>query len=415
MKLATFCRIKTGMLILSAFLPIASAQQSGNQGGNTGNPGNGSGTTSRKDVPRPTFPTPSPPTTQVPSQPIEQPVFLDGTVVSEDGSPPPFGAVIEMVCMGSVTREANVASNGYFTFQVGGDDRANRFPDASQSLGDSATETDSTLGSMPVGAGLNTLASRKRKRLFGCDVRAQLHDHNSTSLTISEEPQPGQYHLGTIVVYPLERVRGTTVSLTSMLAPKSARKMVDQSLKAVRKNRLSDAEAFLKSAVQEYPQYAEAWFELGLIYERQDRVEEAYGRYYEAIQADKLYVKPYLRLAELAAVRHQWREAVDMSEQVLTLDPVTSLDGYYVNALAHLNLSELEIAETRARRGQRLDFSKRYPQFHLILADILALRRDTAGSIRELRTYLDVAPNSSNAANVRSQLRKMEEQAKAGG
>jgi tetratricopeptide (TPR) repeat protein len=200
-----------------------------------------------------------------------------------------------------------------------------------------------------------------------------------------------------------------------MLAPKIARKMVDKSQKAVRQQRLSDAEAFLKSAVQEYPKYAEAWFDLAQVYEKQERAEEAYGIYHEAIQADRLYVKPYLRLAQLALARQQWREAVDMSEQVLTLDPITLIEGYYINALAHLNLSELEIAETRARRGQRLDFMNRCPQFYLILANILALRRDNAGSMRELRNYLKAAPNSSNAELVRSQLRKMEEQARAGG
>jgi len=325
MKVARFSRLKIEALFMLAFLPFASAQQSDSQGGSSGNSGSSGGTTIQRDVSRPRNPAPSQPTLPVPSPRIEQPVFLAGTVVTEDGSSPPFGAVIEMVCGGSVTREANVAPNGYFTFQVGGDgdDRANRFPDASQSLGVSATETDSTFGRMPAAAGSGAVSSRKRMRLFGCDVRAQLHGHRSTFLTISEEPLPGPNQLGTIVVYPMDRVQGTTVSLTSMLAPKSARKMVDQSQKAIRKQRLSVAEAFLKSAVQEYPKYAEAWFELGQVYERQERVEEAYGIYNEAIRADRLYVKQYLRLAELASDRQQWREAVDMSEQALTLDPIT--------------------------------------------------------------------------------------------
>lgn len=406
-----------GVLVLSAVLPFASAQQSGNQGGGSGNSGSGSNTTSPKTIVRPTIPVPPQPSQQAPQR-IEQPVFLAGTVVTEDGSAPPFGAFIEMVCRGTVTREANVAPNGYFTFQVGGDEKTHGFfPDASQGSDawdneNFSSASNTAQGTTSPGSGPRAANFRKPARLFGCDIRAQLHGYKSTSLTISEEPLPGPNQLGTIVVYPLERVQGTTVSITSMMAPKSARKLVDQSEKALRKNRFSDAEAFLKSAVKEYPKYSEAWFELGQLYERQERDKEAYDVYHQAIEADRLYVKPYLRLAQLALARQQWRDAADLSGEVLTLDPITLVGGYYVNAVAHLNLSELEIAETRARRGQRLDFSNRYPQLHLVLANILALRLDTAGSIKELRNYLRAAPDAPNTPLIRSQIRKMEEQSK---
>jgi hypothetical protein len=80
--------------------------------------------------------------------------------------------------------------------------------------------------------------------------------------------------------------------------------------------------------------------------------------------------------------------------------------------VANLNIGELDLAEKRARQGQRMDFSKRFPQFYLVLANVFIMRQDLAGSARELRSYLKFAPNASNAGLVRSRMEKLEAQSK---
>jgi tetratricopeptide (TPR) repeat protein len=254
--------------------------------------------------------------------------------------------------------------------------------------------------------------TQSRKRLLGCELRAQLPGYRSTSLYIKEEPMNGSNELGTIVVYLRDRVTGNMVSLTNLLAPKAAKKFLEQGQKAVRKKKLSEAEENYKSAIQAYPKYAEAWFALGLIYESQERMDQASEAYREAVKADALYVRPYLRLAHLAYQQKNWREAADMTEKVLSLDPVTLVESYFISALANYNIGELDLAEKRAEQGQRMDFSKSLPQFHLILANVFIMRQDSAGSVRELRSYLKAAPNASNAGLVRSHLEKLEAQSK---
>ena len=105
--------INLGIVLLLAFLPHASAQQSSTEG-STGT----ATTVPRREVvpPRQTYPTPqvSP---QVQQQPSIQMIFMSGNVVTDDGSTPPYGAVIELDCGGSVTREAIVGLNGRFSFQ----------------------------------------------------------------------------------------------------------------------------------------------------------------------------------------------------------------------------------------------------------------------------------------------------------
>jgi tetratricopeptide (TPR) repeat protein len=398
-----------GVLFLWAFLPYASAQQ-GSTGGSTGT----ATTAPRRDVApsRPTYPsTQASPQTQ--QQPPAQMIFLSGSVVRDDGSAPPYGAVIELDCGGSITREAIVGLNGRFSFQIGGDNRFGQvFPDASQRMDSYPNEMDSITRESS-GSGFSGSMPQRYKRVLGCELRAQLSGYRSTSLYIKEEPMSGPNELGTIVVYSRDRVLGNMVSLTNLLAPKAAKKSLEQGQKAVSKQRFSEAEAHFKSAIQEYPKYAEAWFDLGLIYEHQERPDKANEAYSEAVKADKLYVRPYVRQAYLAYARQNWREAADLAEKALALDPVTLVESYFVSALSNLNIGELDLAEKRAREGQRMDFSKRFPQFYLILANVFMLRQDTAGSARELRSYLRFAPNASNANLVRSRLQKLEDQGKA--
>ncbi len=373
-------RIHLGIVFLSAFLPYAASQQggTGESAGNTGDPG-------RRVAPQ------SPQFFPVQfsgqsSQPISSPRFISGTVVREDGSPPPFGAVIEMNCNGLISREAVVGNNGRFEFQVGGP----IVPDASR--------------------GFDRADSGSAKRLLGCELQATLNGFGSSSVRLKQEPGPGPNEIGTIVLYPYARVQGSSVSLTTLMAPKPAAKLFGQAQKAIRKEQLGEAEKDLRSAVGEYPKYAEAWFLLGEVCEAGGRKAEAVNLYEDSINADPKYVSPYVRLAKLAALDKRWREAADFSEKVLSLDPSALLESYFVSAIAHLNLNEMDLAEKRALEGQRMDFSHRYPQLYLVMASVFTLKHDLINAEQELSDYLKIVPDAADAAAVRAHLHQMESQ-----
>ena len=223
----------------------------------------------------------------------------------------------------------------------------------------------------------------------------------------------GNTEVAPILMYPIARVQGTSVSLTSMLAPKQARRSVEQATKALKKEKFDEAEVLLKSAIGIYPASAEAWFLLGDVYQLQKRKQEARESYLRAVQADGLYVRPYLRLARLSMNERDWRNAADLSNKALELDPIAFPEAYYLNALALYNLKDLETAERSARKGQRLDLSRQFPQMHLILANILSIKQDALGSIEEMRKYLKDAPNAEDAPMVRARLEEKVKLAKA--
>ena len=166
----------------------------------------------------------------------------------------------------------------------------------------------------------------------------------------------------------------------------------------MKKEQFNEAEALLKSAIGIYPASAEAWFLLGDVYQLQKRKQEARESYWRAVQADGLYVRPYLRLARLSVNERDWRNAADLSNKALELDPVAFPEAYYLNALALYNLKDMEAAERSVRKGQRLDLSLQFPQMHLILANILSIKQDALGSIEEMRKYLKDAPNGGGCS-----------------
>ena len=98
----------------------------------------------------------------------------------------------------------------------------------------------------------------------------------------------------------------------------------------------------------------------------------------------------------------------DLTDRALALDPLDFPEVYFLNALAHYNLNNLEVAERSARKEQRLDVRHRIPQVHLILANILTRKHDIAGSTEEMRSYLKFAPTAADADEVRSRLQENE-------
>jgi tetratricopeptide (TPR) repeat protein len=396
------CRLLPG-LVLAILFPCAMAQQSKppTTGGGTGtSPGNATKST----------PVNPQPTTPAPQRSNLQSLFISGTVVMEDGTAPPTGAVIEKVCGGSIKKEAYVSTTGYFGFQIGGlSNNFNVIPEASD---DSFGRGDSFGGRISQPGFSSSSGLTPTAGLMGCELRAQLAGYRSSVIMLDGFNPIGQLDVGTIVLYANERVQGTTISVTDMRAPKEAKKAMDRAAKALKNKKLEDAEKDLKSAVGVYPEYASAWFQLGQVYQIEKRFEEARGAYDRSITADGKYVNPYIQLARLAGMEQKWQEVADITDRAMTLDPLDFPEGYYFNSVAYLSLNKMDVAERSARKAFRLDSQHRYPRVHLILAEILRRRQDVSGSIEQLQAYLKFAPQASDADKVRSMIADLQKTAK---
>jgi len=382
----------------------------GQQTGQTGNPKVNPDNTTPGKVPPPAVRTPSEP--QRPELQMPRILYLSGTVVQEDGSPLPMGAVIESSCNGRKKTVASVDPTGHFNFQTGGiNDFSSVMPDASDDpsfgLPNPFENGDQRLPGQPAAANMTPVFS-----MTGCELRARLAGYRSSAVILQGPYDMGQVDVGTILVSPIERVAGTLLSVTTLRAPKAAQKALERAQKALKKGNLTEGEKSLNAAVTIYPNYAAAWFVLGRVYQQQQRNDEARKAYEAAVAADDKYVSSYLGLAQLAGSEHKWQEAAEITDRALALDPLDFPEGYFYNSMAYYNLNKLDEAERSAWKTQRLDGLHRYPLVHLMLANILEKKQDRAGAIEQLQKYLKFAPKAADTEQVRTRLEELQKPSK---
>jgi tetratricopeptide (TPR) repeat protein len=214
--------------------------------------------------------------------------------------------------------------------------------------------------------------------------------------------------IGTIVLHRLGNVEGTTISMTSLQAPKDAKKAYEKGKDFLKKNKPAEAQKEFQKAVDAYPRYAVAWFELGRLQEAQKQVDESRKSYAAAIEADKKYINPYLALSLIAARESNWPDVADTTLQVVKLDPVDYPHAWFLNSVANYNLKNFDEAEKSAREAQKLDTQHKNPKIEQVLGLALIEKRDYPGAAEQLRSYLQFAPTATDAAQVRNQLAELD-------
>lgn len=365
-------------------------------------------------IPTPT-PTPTPTPLPTPREPqrepdfgrqqpfpeIQRPIFLSGRVVLEDGTPPPEPVVIERVCNGQPRPEAYTDSKGRFSFQLG----QNTALIADASVNASTDPLGDPRGSRTPFGEPRAISERD---LVGCELRASLPGYRSDIVPLAGRRLMDNPDVGTIVLRRLGHVEGTTISATTLAAPKEARKAYEKGLEAARRKKLDEARKQFEKAVSLYPQYAAAWFELGLIHQQQNNKDAARQAYGKALAADAKFMKPYLQLALLSAQERNWQEVADTTDRLLRLDPFDFPQAYFFNSVANFNLRRLDAAERSAREALKLDQQNRIPKIRHLLGIILANKQDYSGAAELLRAYLPHASNSEEADLVRRQLAELE-------
>jgi len=326
-------------------------------------------------------------------------IIIAGKVIMEDGSPPPFGTVIERDCGGVVIKEELVDSNGNFNFVVGDSHRASSlFPDATENF-----SSDGTTGGSYSQRNMRRMQMRNfPEDLAACVVQARYTGYQSTTARLGIGQTRGMIEVGTIVIYPLARAGSNTVSTTSLRIPDSARKSWKRGRKAFEDNKIDDAEKHYKAAIQLYPEYADAWIELGWLYQSRQHYKKARNAYMKALESDKSLIKPYIRLAQLSAMEGKWTDAETYSSEALKLNSHDYPQAYFFNALAKYNLNDLDGAEESVRKGIELDRANRFPRMQLVLANILTGKMDPYGSMKAMRRYLEMEPDASDADHIRS-------------
>jgi tetratricopeptide (TPR) repeat protein len=339
-------------------------------------------------------------------------MFLEGHVATDDGTPVPNDVLVERVCNARVRQQVYATLHGDFSMELG-----SRTDSSLDATGESSPQYGQASG-VP-GMGIS------RHELINCELRASVSGFSSKVVSLMEiSPGLSTMDVGAIVVHRTEKIKGMTLNAAAYRAPSDARKAYEKGLEAERKLRLADARQYFEKAVQIYPKYTSAWFQLGAVLQNLAQKDSARTAYTHATTIDSKFLPPYLSLASMAYEAGDWTQVLNLTNHVLELDPlkygdvtgyIVDLDpldyaeAYFYNSAANYKLNRIEAAEKSGLRAERLDVRPRFPQLHLLLAEIFARKNDYATAISETKIYLELVPHAKNADQIREQLAKLEQ------
>ncbi|MGB2634134.1 MAG: hypothetical protein WAM58_09370 [Candidatus Acidiferrum sp.] len=244
-------------------------------------------------------------------------------------------------------------------------------------------------------------------RYEGCKVSAVLPGFDSSELTIADRGVLDHLNIGTITLKREEGSAGSAVSVTTASAPKNAMRAFEKAREEWLENKPDRAQRELQKAVDIYPQFAEAWYQLGKI-QASSKSEAAFSSFSKAVAADPKFAMPYEQMAPLSAQAAKWTELDDEMNRALELNPRGTLDLWYYKALANYHLKKLDVAEASAARSLSMDPLHVQPDTEQLLAVILVAKPDLAGALPHLRNCLTYFPPGPNYELVKRQIAQIE-------
>jgi len=334
------------------------------------------------------------PTTPSPTTSSTGPVaaFISGKVALDGGNQLTDSAAIQVTCRSQRHTAAYTDRHGNFSFQF------------ASSSGESGNVGDASSTTMTRAA-----SSQELRDWRDCEIQAVLPGYRSEVVDLSSRMSTLEsVDLGQILLHRLEHVEGTSISVTSALAPASAKKALEKAREEEKKGKSSQAEQSLAKAVQIYPKYAVAWNELGgLQLDKHDAVAAKHS-FQQAVAADPKYVNPYNGLAALAFQAGEWQQVADITNQLLSLNPVNFPRAYFYNGVAEYCLGDTDAAEKMTRQGIRVDDAHDVPQLQYLLGIILIKKQQYQQASEQLEQYLNRAKEPAEIEQAKKQLAEIE-------
>jgi tetratricopeptide (TPR) repeat protein len=339
---------------------------------------------------------------------MPQTLRVSGRVMMDDGSELSFPATIERICNGNPHAEGYTDSKGYFSLMLGQNQEviadASEVPSNSNRIsappGMATNSTTSGINNSGPGRSLNAT-----NPYSNCELRASLSGYRSQTINLTGRMSLDNPDVGSIVLHRMGASEtATTVTATTLKAPKEARKALEKGLELAKKNKPEEAIASIREAVQVYPDFAFAWCELGKLQLAGDHIPDAHESFEAAAKAEPRWPEPFLRIALMAVKAHDWREVADTTDHVLHLSTWEYPQAYFFNGAANFNLHRYDVAEKDALAAEKLDVQHVYPQIEQLLGMLCLEHHRYADAAEKFRSYLMLAPNAEDAPAARVQL-----------
>jgi tetratricopeptide (TPR) repeat protein len=320
-------------------------------------------------------------------------LFISGKVVVDDGSELTDQATIQSICKGRRHMEGYTDSHGAFNLEMG---RSNAAVDQ---------DIENEMGRPQNSAMVSSLVGGPWR---DCELQAVLPGFTSQVIELGAVTDTQNADVGRIVLHRLSQVGGFTMSATSAAAPEEARKAFAKGRELEQKKKWDKAEEKFRQAVQAFPRYAVAWVELGRLQILRKDLESARTSFERSIDADPRLVTPHQELARIAFNQKNWQAVADQTAQVVSLNPISFPQDWFLNSVANYFLSNFDASEKSARQGLKADVESHIPKLEYVLGMILLRKRDLAGAQEHMKNYVRLAPNDPEVPKVQAQIAELE-------
>jgi len=332
--------------------------------------------------------------------------LVTGTVKTTDGSDLPPGVRIRLVCDGSVRIVAGTGITGDFSFRwnVAAPRTAQRVSQDSAQMSGAGRHGSQ----MDFADDSGAMESRNSDpAMSNCEISADYAGYRSSEVVLSVEDADDS-DIGTIWLGPLAKSGGNLVSITSLSAPKEAKKYLETGRNLARRHKIPEAIASVEKATAVYPKYAEAWVVLGGLQFETRQYDAARSSMEKATGIDSRLLTPWQVLGYIAAGERRWDDAARYLDQAVHLEPTNSAVAWFYDGWAHYQLGHLDTAERSAKASLGMDPRPAGSQSEYLLGVVLIARQDFPGGEQALRSFVASSPDTQRVRSANEILRRME-------
>ena len=246
----------------------------------------------------------------------------------------------------------------------------------------------------------NFTFSNVRSGTYFLEVRAAGYEVLREELDFSSRPPVG-IQLALRPTGDPDRVPvGDRVSKRELLIPRRAREAMERGLSLLHgKSDFRGSLSQFQRAVREYPQYYEAYAQMGVAYMNLGDTAKSEQMLSTSIDmSERGYADALFTLAAVYSAQKRFAEAEPVARDAVKLAP-DSWQAHHELARALHGLDQGAAAETSALEALRMQPGN--PQTLLLLANIHLRTRNYAALIKVLDTYLELAPEGRDAEQAR--------------
>ena len=202
--------------------------------------------------------------------------------------------------------------------------------------------------------------------------------------------------------------KSAITSVAQSQVPKDARNAFRDGLKEWEKKNYQQAAANFEKATALYPQYDEAFNDLGMMYAHLDQPDKSRAAFETAVKLNDKNASADRNLAGLLLRDHNYQAAGDLARKSLAVDPNNAF-AWTVAAISDFQTGNPDLAIRACKRAHESPHEG-YALCHYVAGQAYERQHDSAAAKLEYETYLQETPNGPEAPQVKKSLARLSAQ-----